>query len=146
MHGSIPGISVRPSASRQLARYLILLHLATLALLMAAPQPASVRLALLAILALHAIHSYRHATGSGPGSVAEAHIEADGRTVLVLGNGRKARGVLRSDSLVTPWVMVLRFDTGGWTGRRNLPIFNDALSDEERRLLRVLLNFVRLDQ
>lgn len=146
MHRAIPGITIRPLASQQLTICLVGIHLIVFAVLIAAPMPITPRLMLLASLVLHAGNNYRLLRGACPGNIVEAHIESDGRTSLTLGDGQKLRSSLRPDTLVTPWVLVLRFDTGDRFCNKNLVIFNDALSGEERRLLRVLLRFARLGQ
>ena len=144
MGREIPGITLRPRTSRRLALYLFLMHLLAFTILIATPFPFAVRLCVFSALLLHATASYRHLTGAGSGEIAEVHLESDGRARLTLRNGRQCEAILRSDSLVTPWLLILRFELRNENRNKNLVLVNDALPVEANRRLRVLLRFVHL--
>jgi toxin CptA len=143
---TIPGITLSPPLSRQLGAFLALIHLLVFVALIAAQLPLPIRLCLLGMLALHAIHSYLQLIGAYAGSIFQAHIEADGCARLFLRDGREIEACLQPDTLVTPWLLILRFSLKHSLRKKNLVIGHDALSAEELRRLRVLLRFVRADQ
>jgi hypothetical protein len=61
-----------------------------------------------------------------------------------MGDGRKLLARVRHDTLVTPWLILLRFDLGrGWF-HPTLVLTPDTLSEDEMRRLRVLLRFSQL--
>ena len=145
MAKSIPGITIRPALSRQLAAYMAVMHLLSLVVLVAAPLPMPARLGLLGALALHAAHSYRLVTGTYAGDIIQAHIESDARVRISTRDGRELEAQLQPDTLVTPWLMIVRLRIGKGFRNKSLVLGNDVLTGEERRRLRVLLRFARLD-
>lgn len=146
MAKSIPGITLRPLPSRRLARFLIILHLLALATVLTACLPLPVRWGLLGALLAHALHSHRRLSARYPGRIVQLHLESDGRAGLVNRDGRKREGVLCPDTLVTPWLVILRFRIMGRFRKESLVIPRDALTAEESRRLRVLLRFAVLEQ
>lgn len=61
----------------------------------------------------------------------------DGRVSLVQRNGERVSGVLRADTLVLPWLILLNVDSE--RGGRSLLLFPDAMAGDAHRRLRVLL-------
>jgi toxin CptA len=145
MMKSIPGITLQPQPSRQLARFLIVLHLLAFSVLLVASMPVVVRWGLLGVLLIHAFHSYRRLSAGYLGRIVQLRLESDGRAGLTTRDGRKREGTLCADTLVTTWLVILRFRVEGHFRKENLVIAQDALSSEELRRLRVLLRFVRLE-
>ena len=74
------------------------------------------------------------------------HLEADGSALLGWEDGRESGAVLRTDTLVTPWLIQLRFDLPGRRRPVSLLICRDAVSPAEIRRLRTLLRFTVLNQ
>ena len=145
MAKSIPAVTIRPLPSRLLARFLLLIHLFALGVTLTAALPVTARIGLLCSLFLYAYYSQRRLCESYPGRVVQVRLTSEGRAGLVTRDGRKRVGALRTDSLVTPWLIILRFRIQGTFRNENLVIARDTLSGEELRRLRVLLRFVRLE-
>ena len=142
---SIPAVTIRPLPSRQLTGFLLLIHLLALGVTLAADLPMMVRIGLLCSLFLYAYHSQRRQSESYPGRVVQVRLTSQGRAGLMTRDGAKRVGALRTDSLVTPWLIILRFRINGRFRNENLVIARDSLTGEELRRLRVLLRFVRLE-
>ncbi|PVV14508.1 MAG: hypothetical protein B6D82_05825 [gamma proteobacterium symbiont of Ctena orbiculata] len=100
---------------------------------------------LLLILTLQSYLSYRQ-TRKGSGSrILLARIRPDGRSRITMGDGRKLVARIRQDTLVTPWLILLRFDLDrGWR-QPALLLIPGSLSEDEMRQLRVLLRFSQLN-
>jgi hypothetical protein len=65
---------------------------------------------------------------------------------MIRADGQKQTSRIRQDSLVTPWLIVLRFDLHrGWLPH-SLVLTSDSVSEEELRQLRVLLRFGEVKQ
>jgi hypothetical protein len=64
--------------------------------------------------------------------------DKDRRVSLELRNGEQASGVVRSDTLVLPWLVLLNVAISG-QGVRSLLLFTDAMPADAHRRLRVLL-------
>jgi hypothetical protein len=65
---------------------------------------------------------------------------------MVMGSGQKQMARIRQDSLVTPWLIVLRFDLDRGLLPHSLVLTSDTMSEEELRQLRVLLRFSDVKQ
>lgn len=62
-----------------------------------------------------------------------------------MGDGRKLAARIRQDTLITPWLILLRFDLDrGWR-QPALLLIPGSLSEDEMRRLRVLLRFSQLN-
>jgi hypothetical protein len=59
---------------------------------------------------------------------------------LVLRNGEQIAGMVRDDTLVTPWLVLLNVATASH-GSRSLLLFPDAMPADDHRRLRVLLRY-----
>lgn len=145
MRNRLPGISLRPVISRQLGVALMLLHAAAAGAILMIPGPLNIKLVLLLLLLLHGFRSHRHFMTRHAKRIVLAQVGGDGSVLLLWGDGRESRAMLRADTLLTPWVIVLRFDTA-----HRLPVSlvlcPDAIPRAENRRLRTLLRFVLLDQ
>lgn len=135
MDNRLPGIRLRPVPSRQLALALAALHLAVGGAIFAAPVAAAVKLLLLLLLVLHGACS----KARYPGGVTEVSLEADGNAVLK--ESRMLKASLRPDTLITPWVILLRFDLQLRRRPLGVLICPDAISAAEMCRLRTLLRF-----
>lgn len=64
----------------------------------------------------------------------------DRRISLGLRSGEQISGVVRADTLVSPWLVLLNVATASH-GKRSLLLFPDAMPADEHRRLRVLLRY-----
>ncbi|MCU7806460.1 MAG: hypothetical protein KZQ73_01105 [Candidatus Thiodiazotropha sp. (ex Semelilucina semeliformis)] len=145
MRSHLPGMAIRPGSSRLLILFLTAIHVLALTGLLIAPLTATTRLLLLSAVALHAGYSYRRFIRRHQKRITQARLESDGTAYLMMENGTKKRGTLRADSLVTPWVLILRFNLKRQFRMENFVIWQDMLSATELRQLRVLLRFSSTD-
>lgn len=145
MRSHLPGMAIRPGSSRLLILFLTALHVLALTGLLIAPLPATTRLLLFGAVALHAGYSYRCFIRPNQKRITQARLESDGTAYLMMENGTKKRGTLRADSLVTPWVLILRFNVKRQFRSENFVIWQDMLSATELRQLKVLLRFSSTD-
>jgi hypothetical protein len=145
MRNRLPSIRLLPQVSKQLLRLLVLLHLMAAAVILSMPLLLGLRIVLLLTLLLHAIRLHRRFYPFSAGHIAGALIEDDGYALVRWGSGRESKARLRADSLVTPWIIVLRFDLSDRRLPATLLVCRDAVTQTEFRLLRVLLKFVLLD-
>jgi len=111
------------------------LHLGVGGAIFAAPVTAAVKLPLLLLLLFHGGCSKARYSGG----VTEVRLEADGSAFL--GEGR-IKASLRPDTLITPWVILLRFDLPVRRRPFGVLICPDAISAAEMCRLRTLLRFV----
>lgn len=74
---------------------------------------------------------------SGQSCIALAY-DKDRRVSLELRNGEQVSGVVRADTLVLPWLVLLNVAISG-QGVRSLLLFTDAMTADAHRRLRVLL-------
>ncbi|WP_069014519.1 protein YgfX [Candidatus Thiodiazotropha endoloripes] len=143
MTNRLPTIHLRPAASRQWVIWHRSLYAITLLAIVTAPIGMSVKIVLLIALMLTKLPVYRVFI---PGQVAKAEIRCNGWSKIVLTDGKKQTARLRTDSLVTPWLIILRFDLRGRWRHPVMVLFQDALPAAEMRSLRILLkhgSFVR---
>jgi Ca2+/Na+ antiporter len=144
---TLPAIVIRPEVSRYQRHILISLHLLVVIGLILVPLETLPRLILLAMLSLHALYIYRRYYAAKSGSVVELKLEADGEVMLKLGKGQTKQGRISDETLVTPWLIILRIE--GPQRRfykQSLLLWPDMLHADELRQLRVLLRFLRTDQ
>jgi len=125
---------------------LTLLHVAAASVILMNPVPPNIKLVLLLLLLIYGFWSRRYFLTLHVNRIVLAQLDGNGRVLLQWGDGRETKAVLRADTLLTPWVIVLRFDQP----QRHLPVSlllcPDAISRVENRRLRTLLRFVLLDQ
>ncbi|MBT2970798.1 MAG: hypothetical protein KME56_14650 [Candidatus Thiodiazotropha sp. (ex Ctena orbiculata)] len=145
MPGNIQTVTLQPKPSRKLHAWLVAIHLLALLVILLAPMLPWHRAMLLLILTLQSYLSYRQ-TRKGSGSrILLARIRPDGRSRITMGDGRKLVARIRQDTLVTPWLILLRFDLDrGWS-QPALLLIPGSLSEDEMRQLRVLLRFSQLN-
>ncbi|MBT3027387.1 MAG: hypothetical protein B6D72_05760 [gamma proteobacterium symbiont of Ctena orbiculata] len=145
MSGNIQTVTLQPKPSRKLHAWLVAIHLLALLVILLAPMLPWHRAMLLLILTLQSYLSYRQ-TRKGSGSrILLARIRPDGRSRITMGDGRKLVARIRQDTLVTPWLILLRFDLDrGWR-QPALLLIPGSLSEDEMRQLRVLLRFSQLN-
>ncbi|MES9992669.1 MAG: protein YgfX [Candidatus Thiodiazotropha sp.] len=145
MSGKIQALTLQPKPSRRLHTWLVAIHLLASLAVFFTPMLVWHKAILLLIVALYGFLSVRqHRKGSGNKIIA-ARIRPDGRSRITMGDGQKLIARIRHDTLVTPWLVLLRFDlSGGWR-HPTLLLTSDSLSQEEMRQLRVLLRFSQLN-
>ncbi|MCU7917393.1 MAG: hypothetical protein KZQ99_09460 [Candidatus Thiodiazotropha sp. (ex Dulcina madagascariensis)] len=146
MQNKIPAVRLIPAPSRQLLLWHLTTHAAAFLVIVFAPLALPDRLLLLSLLALYALWRLRHRNGVNGGRVIEARITSSGRSRLTLEDGRRLVARIRPDSLITPWLILLRFDLGQGRRRPTLVLFGDALPKEQARRLRILLNYGEFNQ
>jgi hypothetical protein len=94
---------------------------------------------LLIVLTLLTIARFRGYGFNQRARVIEAQIKSSGRSKLLLADGRRITASLRKDCVLTPWLVLLRFNDRNRWGHRVMVLFQDALPEEDMRQLRVLL-------
>ena len=139
MQSKIPAITLTPKPSRQLAAWYLVIHVSALLVMLSAPVTPAYKLPLLLLIILFGIVRLRGYDVNREAKVMEANIESSGRSRIVLGNGRRVAATLRRDSLMTPWVVLLRFDVRYSWHHPAMVLFQDAIPEEQMRRLRVLL-------
>jgi hypothetical protein len=136
----IPSITITPLISRQYFRWLLGLYVLTSLIILFAPLAWFYRLVLLSLLIPTGVVQLRDLSQYRPHQVVEATIKSSGRSKVTLGNGRRVKAKLRTDSVVNPWIILLRFDLEQFWRPATMVLFEDALPREQARRLRVLLN------
>lgn len=139
MRNTIPSVVLKPKKSRQLTVWVLILHVTTVLLILAVPLLPQYKIPLVITLLWisyarikgYRINRYRH--------VVEAKIRHTGHANIVLADGERVRARLRTDSLMTPWVVLLRFDVKNRWRHPVMLLFRDALADDVMRRLRILL-------
>ncbi|MCU7904691.1 MAG: hypothetical protein KZQ76_02345 [Candidatus Thiodiazotropha sp. (ex Epidulcina cf. delphinae)] len=146
MQKKMPAVRLIPVPSRQLLLWHLATHALALSVTVFAPLALPDKLLLLSLLALYAFWRLRCGKGVNSRRVIEARIVSSGRSRLTLGDGRRLVAKIRPDSLVTPWLILLRFDSGQGPRRLTMVLFGDALPNEQVRRLRILLKFGGFNQ
>ncbi len=137
----LPPITFQPRPSRELAMLLFCLLALTLLVLIFAPIPSGVRFLLIVVLLLQSVLSHHRLQGSSRHRIIQVRIEHEHAARLRYADGRLLRTRLRGDSLITPWVILLRFDGEGALRRSSLLLGRDSLTAQEMRRLRIMLRF-----
>ncbi|MET0063811.1 MAG: protein YgfX [Candidatus Thiodiazotropha endolucinida] len=146
MSGTIQSITLQPKPSRLLQAWRVAIHLLALLTTLFAPMMLWPKVSLLTALALYGYFSFRQGGKGGDGQIGKVTITPYGRARIVMQDGRNLRARIRRDSLVIPWLVVLRFDLDkGWPPC-SLVLAPDAVSEEQMRQLRVLLRFGEIRQ
>jgi hypothetical protein len=130
-----------PRPSRQLTLILRGLQLITAVVLVLAPIHLALKLLLLSGLLLQGVVSYQRLHGRSPHLPQQVLIDGEYRVRLVYADGRIAQTRLRTDSVISPVMLLLRFEGEGWWRQTSLLLGPDSLSADEQRRLRVLLRF-----
>lgn len=136
MTNRLPKIYLKPVPSRKLGIWLHGLYGVTLLAIISAPIGVKVKIVLLIALVLTKLPVYRKLT---PEQVVQAEIKWNGWSKIALRDGKRQTARLRRDSLVTPWLILLRFDQRGRWRHPVMVLFQDALPQSEMRSLRILL-------
>ncbi|MEW8400919.1 MAG: protein YgfX [Candidatus Thiodiazotropha sp.] len=145
MSGKIQALTLQPRPSRKLHACLVAVHLLALLVILLAPMLPWHRAMLLLILTLQGYLSYRQTRKGSGRRIIRARIRPDGRARITMGDGRKLAARIRQDTLITPWLILLRFDLDrGWR-QPALLLIPGSLSEDEMRRLRVLLRFSQLN-
>ncbi|MCU7931309.1 MAG: hypothetical protein KZQ90_10945 [Candidatus Thiodiazotropha sp. (ex Codakia rugifera)] len=146
MRGKIQAVTLLPKPSQKLYIWQLTTHTLALLVTLFAPLILLHKLLLLLFLAMYILYSHRQSQRSNRNHILKARIEHDGRSRLTMGDGRRLNAKIRTDSVVTPWLILLRFDLKqGWLSP-TMVLFEDALPHEQRRQLRVLLKFGGINQ
>jgi hypothetical protein len=121
------------------------IHLLALLTTLFAPVGLWFKIVLLMALALYSYYTLGPGSGKGGRQIVKVTITPYGRARLITGDGRKQTARIRQDSLVTPWLVIVRFDLErGWLPV-SLLLTPDTVGDERLRQLRVLLRFCQLE-
>jgi hypothetical protein len=136
MSKRLPAIHLKPGRSRQLVIWHRSLYALTCLAIITAPTGLTVKILLIIALVLTKLPVYRRLS---PQQVEKAVINSNGWSKIVLINGTKHSARLRTDSLATPWLILLRFDVRGRWRHPVMVLFQDALPAAEMRSLRILL-------
>jgi len=146
MRNRLPGIRLRPAISHRLGVVLTLLHVVAAIAILVAPVSSILKLLLLLLLLIHAFWNYHSFFKLHANSIVQVQLEGDDSALLLWGDGRESKAMLRADTLLTPWVIVLRFDLLQRRLPVNLLLCSDAIPRAENCRLRTLLRFVLLNQ
>jgi hypothetical protein len=145
LRNRLPGIKLRPAISRQLAIALLLLHMAAAIAILLDPVSTNIKLMLLLLLLIHGFWSHRYFLTRHAGRIVQAQLDGDGNGLLHWRDGRQCKAILRADTLLTSWIIVLRFDLQQRRFPVSLLLCPDAITRAENRRLRTLLRFVLLE-
>ncbi|MEL0587135.1 MAG: protein YgfX [Candidatus Thiodiazotropha sp. (ex. Lucinoma kazani)] len=146
MSGKIQAVTLLPTPSRQLYIWQLTTHALALLVTLFAPLILIHKLLLLLLLAIYILYSQRQSQRTNRKHILKVRIEPDGRSRLTMGDGRRLIAKVRSDSVITPWLILLRFNLKqGWF-HPTMVLFEDALPHEQMRQLRVLLKFGGINQ
>lgn len=145
MSGSIQSISLQPKPSRHLRIWLAAIHLLAFMITLLAPIALEHKLMLLAGLALYSVFSLGREGGKARRRILKATLTPYGRARLVMKDGTKQTARIRQDSLVTPWLVIVRFDLAAGGLPVSLPLAWDSLDREQLRQLRVLLRYSQVE-
>jgi hypothetical protein len=126
-------IELRRSLCR--AGALCVMHGAAAGVFSVLPWPLPLRIASFAVLAASLRHSLR------PPRVASLRLHENGGLECVLPDGTDLPAAPLPDSTVFPWLVVLRLKADGRKRVISLPLFQDHMSREEFRLLRLWLRW-----
>ncbi|PVV08322.1 MAG: hypothetical protein B6D77_12215 [gamma proteobacterium symbiont of Ctena orbiculata] len=141
MSGMLQSITLQPKPSRHLHAWRMTIHLLALFTTLLAPLILWQKLLLLSALALHGYFSLQQGRRGRGKAIMKVTVAAGGRVRLIMDDGRKQMARIRKDSLVTPWLVVMRFDLDrGWLPI-SLVLTAETISEEQMRQLRVLLRF-----
>jgi hypothetical protein len=146
MHARLPPITFQPRSSRQLRLLLSTLQGLTLLVLMLAPITLIWRTTLFLGFLVFVVLSQRPFDSASRRTITQVSIDDQHTVSLRFADGRRIKTRLRGDSLVTPWLLVLRFEAVARLHRQTLLLGRDSLAGEEMRRLRILLRFGRLDE
>jgi hypothetical protein len=138
MTNRLPAIYLNPARSRQLVIWYRCIYVLTFVVVISAPIGLTVKISLLTLVLLTRLPIYKKFT---PQQVVRAKIKSSGWSRIVLIDGMKRSARLRADSLVTPWLILLRFDLRGRWRHPVMVLFQDALPEREMRSLRIFLKY-----
>jgi hypothetical protein len=141
MINQLAPLTLYPRPSRELIRLLSLIQALTLVVVLCAPIPLNFMLLLLSAFLLQVLASQRRLRGLTRDRIIGLHIDHAHSSHLTLTDGRELETRLRGDSLVTPWLILLRFEGEGLLRRPSLLLGRDSLNKCEMRHLRILLRF-----
>lgn len=131
---------LRPS--RSLALYLLILCATAILVMWQLPLPTPVLLASTLLILCWGGYFLALAANLRMGrSCVAFRLEEQEGIVLVLRDGRHLPCKVASDSLVTPYLVILNVESGERRGRRHLLILPDAIGGESFRRLRVALRW-----
>lgn len=129
------------NASRTLAALLLLLHALSVLVILLIPLPLWARWAVMcALLGSLVYYLRRDAWRSLPTSCVALRLEK-ARIVLIARNGQEIAGQVLSNSVVMPFMTLVRVLPQGAQFARSVVIFPDAIAHEQFRALRVALRW-----
>ncbi|MCU7845830.1 MAG: hypothetical protein KZQ93_18515 [Candidatus Thiodiazotropha sp. (ex Monitilora ramsayi)] len=147
MRNNLPAMTIRPGQSRHQLLFLVGTHLSAIAALIIAPLDPIPQFLLQSLVLLHAGYCQRRYYSSDYGKrISIARIQSDGSVELTLESGDKKRGKISRETVMTPWLLILRFTIRHQFRPEILLLWTDTLPPDELRRLRVLLRFSRIDQ
>lgn len=141
MIARLPPIAFKPRPSRELAMLLLCLQGLTLAVLISAPIPTGGRLLLVAALLAQSLFSHYRLHGWSRHRITQVRIDDEHAARLRFADGRLIQTRVRGDSVITPWLILLRFGGEAGLRRSSLLLGRDSLAADEMRRLRILLRF-----
>ncbi len=128
------------TASKQLMGLLSLFYLITLVILFFSGGPWWLSLLLLVFASVYSWYAItRLALRSSSAAILQCWLDEKGHWNLQARNGRLYQGVLRGDSLVTPYLTILSFNINQRYWPLTITITPDAVDKQEFRRLRVYL-------
>ena len=146
MRNSLSAMAIRPGKSRHQLLFLVGTHLSAITGLIIASLDPMPQLLLLGLVLLHAGYCQRRYFSAYGKRISIARIKSDGSAELTLESGEKKRGTISRETVMTPWLLILRFTIRRQFRPEILVLWSDMLPPDELRRLRVLLRFSRIDQ
>ena len=143
MRSEYTPITLEPRPSRWQRRVLRLLQLVTLAVLLAAALPGTLKILLLCLALLFCLQQAQQLRTRSTRCIIRVRLDQAGSARLEFADGRSLDSRLRGDSILCQGVMVLHFDGPAPHRRLSLVLDDDSLSADELRCLRVLLRGYR---
>jgi hypothetical protein len=120
---------------------LSLIQSLTLVVVIIANLPLAVRFLLMLTLLLQVISSQWLLRGLTRDRIIRLQIDHEHISRLTLLDGREVKTRLHGDSLITPWLILLRFEGERYQRHHRLLLGRDSLSEQELRRLRIMLRF-----
>lgn len=142
MESGLAPLTLFPRPCVRFLRVLTGVQLFTLGVILSSPIPLPLKLLLMSGIALQRMASQRKLGEISTHRPVRVRIDSAHGARLVYADGRVVITRLRGDSVVTSWLIVLRFEReDGGLRRPSLLLGPDSLSADESRRLRTLLRF-----
>lgn len=132
-------LRLEPRASRQLGRFLAVVHVMALGILPFTQLPPLVIAAIAPLVVFSYLHSHRlHVSHRAPQAIAALHWDSGNHWQLTLGSGTTVSAALVPRVFIQPWLVILHFKPEH-ARTACLVLLSDMLAPDDFRKLRVRL-------